>query len=325
MTYSIIIPHKNIPRLLERCLASIPVRDDVEVIIVDDNSDPAIVDFDRFPGLNRHNTTVIFDKSGKGAGRARNIGLDHAKGKWLLFADADDFFNYCVNEVLDEYQDDEHDIVFFSVTSIDSDLYINDNRGDGHVFNINKFFKDGKEHFFRYHRGSPWSKIIKKTLVDCYNVRFQETTIHNDTRFSYITGHYANTIKVDRRAIYCITYRPQSITYTLSDEKIIDRARVMGERGRFFVNNNIDSDCLGVCYRDLFYLESKDSNSTFNECIDILEHYGFSREMILKNYSIFKKKKKKEEHRESINKKLAVFFSFTERAVQKCARIIGYV
>lgn len=37
--YSIIIPHYNIPELLERCLKSIPQRDDVQVIIVDDYSD----------------------------------------------------------------------------------------------------------------------------------------------------------------------------------------------------------------------------------------------------------------------------------------------
>ena len=36
MMYSIIIPHYNIPDLLRRCLESIPQRDDVQVIVVDD-------------------------------------------------------------------------------------------------------------------------------------------------------------------------------------------------------------------------------------------------------------------------------------------------
>ena len=52
INYSIIIPHKNIPNLLQRCLDSIPNREDVQIIVVDDNSDPNIVDFDKFPGLN---------------------------------------------------------------------------------------------------------------------------------------------------------------------------------------------------------------------------------------------------------------------------------
>ena len=54
--YSIIIPHKDIPDLLQRCLDSIPVRDDVEVIVVDDNSNTQKVDFGHFPGLERPNT-----------------------------------------------------------------------------------------------------------------------------------------------------------------------------------------------------------------------------------------------------------------------------
>jgi glycosyltransferase involved in cell wall biosynthesis len=37
--YSFIIPHKNCPDLLQRCVDSIPDRDDVQVIVVDDNSD----------------------------------------------------------------------------------------------------------------------------------------------------------------------------------------------------------------------------------------------------------------------------------------------
>lgn len=69
--YSIIIPHKNIPTLLRRCLDSIPKRNDVQIIVVDDNSDPGMVDFSKFPGLNETNIEVYFTKEGKGAGYAK--------------------------------------------------------------------------------------------------------------------------------------------------------------------------------------------------------------------------------------------------------------
>ena len=36
--YSIIVPHRNIPNLLRRLLCSIPKRDDIEIIVVDDKS-----------------------------------------------------------------------------------------------------------------------------------------------------------------------------------------------------------------------------------------------------------------------------------------------
>lgn len=51
INYSFIIPHRNVPHLLQRCIDSIPKRDDIQIIIVDDNSDPKIVNFECFPKL----------------------------------------------------------------------------------------------------------------------------------------------------------------------------------------------------------------------------------------------------------------------------------
>ena len=62
--YSIIIPHKNTPRLLERCLYSIPTWDEIQIIIIDDNSNSESVDFSHFPGNGRKNTEVLFTKEG---------------------------------------------------------------------------------------------------------------------------------------------------------------------------------------------------------------------------------------------------------------------
>ena len=52
INFSIIIPTKNIPDLLLRCLESIPQRSDIEIIVVDDNSDREIVDVKNYPGTN---------------------------------------------------------------------------------------------------------------------------------------------------------------------------------------------------------------------------------------------------------------------------------
>ena len=87
--FSIIIPHYDIPDLLMRCLKSIPVSEDIQVIVVDDNSPDADTYLERYPELSRPYLEFIRTTKGGGAGYARNVGLDHAKGKWLLFADAD--------------------------------------------------------------------------------------------------------------------------------------------------------------------------------------------------------------------------------------------
>ena len=160
------IPHKNDPKRLQRCLDSIPHRADLKVIVVDDNSDPAIVDFDSFPGKDRSDVEVIFDKVGGGAGHARNIGLKHLTAEKLINADADDFFTYCFNDVLDEYAADDSDIVFLNVCSVMEGTYLHSNRCayknkliDGYLHKDPIKF----ELLLRYDEGSPCSKIIKKT------------------------------------------------------------------------------------------------------------------------------------------------------------------
>ena len=113
-TFSIIIPHKNTPQLLERCINSIPERDDVQIIIVDDDSDEEIVDFGKFPGISKKNIKIIFNKASLGAGHARNLALEVTKSKWLLFADADDYYIH-LNTLLDKYAKVEDvDIVYFN-------------------------------------------------------------------------------------------------------------------------------------------------------------------------------------------------------------------
>ena len=118
VNYSIIIPHHNIPKLLLRCLDSIPKRNDIQIIIVDDNSDTSIVNFKHFPGLKQENVEVYFTKEGKGAGYARNIGLKYAKGKWILFADADDFFSDQLDSILSDYVNYDSDLLFFNTKRV---------------------------------------------------------------------------------------------------------------------------------------------------------------------------------------------------------------
>ena len=119
--YSIIIPHKDIPCLLQRCLDFIPSRDDVQIIVADDDSSPDVVDFAHFPGSDRTDVEILFTKEGRGAGYARNCGLARAKGRWLVFADADDFFLPGFLNVLDTYRNTDYDLITFRAETVDSD------------------------------------------------------------------------------------------------------------------------------------------------------------------------------------------------------------
>ena len=208
--YSIIIPHKNIPELLERCLWSIPRREDVQIIIVDDNSDPAVVDFANFPGLKDPTVEVFFTKEGKGAGYARNIGLGEAKGRKVLFADADDFFNYCVYDILDEYQDDDTDIIYFKSSSVHSEKFTAATRGSLTNQLVDQF-KHNQNKAPLYSTDVVWGKLFNRSLIVKNKITFSETPIANDIMFSTYSTFHAETIHADDRALYCCTFRSGSI------------------------------------------------------------------------------------------------------------------
>lgn len=295
--YSVIIPHRNIPKLLRRCLDSIPQRPDLEIIIVDDNSNPEIVDFGRFPGLERLDTRIVYDKSGLGAGHARNIGMKYAKGRWLIFADADDFFNYCFMDVLDEYADCEADIIFFKVSCIHCDYYTNSNRANGYNRKIQDYLEGlaGSETVMRYNECPPWGKLLRSSMVFENKILFSETIIHNDVKFSYVTGRYAKKISADQRAIYCLSYRPDSLSYTDSDEIILERARVYAERESFFQEVQTSLHGVARCIADLISLKEQGKMTMYRRCIDIFSEYGFSH-VYIENLIKKEKRRRKIEH-----------------------------
>jgi glycosyltransferase involved in cell wall biosynthesis len=213
--FSIIIPHKNIPDLLQRCLNSIPRRDDIQIIVVDDNSDADKVDFSRFPGLEDKYVEVYLTKEGRGAGYARNVGLEHATGKWLLFADADDFFTEKAFEYFFVEKDSPNEIIYFKVTSCDSDTYEPADRGDL----INKWMEDyftcktQNTEGIRYRYLVPWGKMIKKEFIERENIKFDEVLAMNDAMFSALSAYYANNvIGISLDTVYCITFRKGSLT-----------------------------------------------------------------------------------------------------------------
>ena len=152
-TFSIIIPHKEIPDLLMRCLQSIPVSEDIQVIVVDDNSADADTYLERYPELSRPYLEFIRTTKGGGAGYARNVGLDHAKGKWILFADSDDFFVEDMYDIICSYVDSETDVIYFKSNSVLSADINREAKRNAHVNKIiNQYLIDGDEWPIRAHR-----------------------------------------------------------------------------------------------------------------------------------------------------------------------------
>lgn len=240
-SYSVIIPCRNITDLLERALASIPRREDVQIIVVDDSSDPQKVDFAHYPGLDDHSVEVVFTKEGRGAGFARNVGVERAEGRWLIFLDCDDFFLDGAFDAFDRHADDAADIVYFSVSSVMSEGLSPSMRHKSRSVPLKTLEGRKLEHFCRYEYTEPWGKMIRRSLVTGHGIRFDETPLANDYMFSAQTGHYAAKVAVDTSDVYCVTERAGSLCnqFCATSQQLSVRLDVYSRVQDFFKRNGI--------------------------------------------------------------------------------------
>ena len=208
INYSIIIPHRNIPELLVRCIESIPERGDIQVIVVDDNSDDTNNYYEKYPVLFRSGIEIYYTKVGKGPGYARNVGMKHAKGKWIMFADADDFFLPNWTSITDQYLDSVVDVVQFKIDDVLSHT--------GSMWHNRSFdeYVSGKKSAREvlFSRNTCWAKMLKSSFLRQNNIQFEEVMCAEDVPFGYQVAVFANNIVISQNAIYDVTYREGSLT-----------------------------------------------------------------------------------------------------------------
>lgn len=243
--FSIIIPHYNIPDLLMRCLKSIPVTEDIQVVVVDDNSPDVDTYLERYAELSRPYLEFVRTTKGGGAGYARNIGMEHAKGKWLLFADADDLYVDGMYDIICQWADSDADIVFFKIQSVMSDnlnqeisrmTYINDY--------INEYLSTGDERYVRLKHSVPWGKLFRRDFVASHGFLYDEVQYSNDYYFAVCVGYYARKIEVTDTVLYIYTTRKGTLTESFNNKpgELVIRADVAFRVQKMFKEQKIDID-----------------------------------------------------------------------------------
>lgn len=126
MVLSIITPCYNSGKYIEEAIQSVLIQNNsnVELIIIDDGSvDNTKEVCKKYVGKN----VKYIRTENKGAGHARNIGINNAKGKWISFLDSDDLYlTNSLNEenfnLLSKYEKEGVDIIYTPRIRIDMQL-----------------------------------------------------------------------------------------------------------------------------------------------------------------------------------------------------------
>ncbi|MDE2599767.1 MAG: glycosyltransferase family 2 protein [Rhodocyclaceae bacterium] len=226
---TVIVPHYNSPRTLERLIASIPCRDWIEIVVVDDNSsEPIGALLDARPNVR----LLQLPEGRKGGGAARNFGLEHSDGEWLLFADADDFFVDGAFDKVAEYLPSTLDIVYFSPTSLQESTGKTGAR-HRHYESLLHAYAQRADKSLLYRYFVPWSKLVSRRLIEENSISFDEVIASNDMNFSLKVAFHGRTHAVDMRPIYCVTESGASLTKQVSAAVLESRFHAVVRYNRF--------------------------------------------------------------------------------------------
>lgn len=114
---SIIVPVYNVKPYLERCLRSLERQSEknIEIILVNDGSTDGSEQI-CIRHAKEDSRIRFFSKENGGLSSARNLGLEHARGKYVCFVDSDDIVSDdFVSEIVKSTEKYEPDILYFGI------------------------------------------------------------------------------------------------------------------------------------------------------------------------------------------------------------------
>lgn len=207
--FSVIIPQRNSVSTLPRLFASIPERDDIEIIVVDNTPTPITKEE---IGIDR-DYQLLWSAPERHAGGARNVGIENAHGKWLLFADADDYFADGAFDVFFSKSGSDAEIVYTGMGGIYLDTGERADRGDVYAKLVRDYLAGIKtEDDLRLGFASPCCKMVSRELVERHNLRYDEIRAGNDMYFSFVSGYYAKKIEAVDFISYIATVSKGTLT-----------------------------------------------------------------------------------------------------------------
>lgn len=211
--FSIIIPVYNVEDYISECLLSVlnQSEKDFEVIVVNDGSKDKSIDIaKKYP-------VKIINQENQGLSEARNTGVKHAKGEYILFLDSDDYWEKDLLKNLKKELKDKPDIIRFQI----QETYSNDKviKYEETPFKTCKgekaFEKICSYHFVE----NAWCYCIKRKYYLNNEFCFKKGTIHEDYGLIPLVIIKASRVKSISYIGYNYRQRENSIMSTNTYEK----------------------------------------------------------------------------------------------------------
>lgn len=248
MLFSIIIPVYNTEKYLKTCVQSVIDQNysDYEIIIVDDGSS------DRSPQiLNEFLESFCFiqviRQENKGLGGARNTGILHAKGKYLVFLDSDDYLAPNMLQICAEYLTHyEVDIFAFDCFRVTEDGDIIEIISNSNYTNIFTIISNKQ---FLLFEPSCCTKIFKSSLFVDNGILFPEKKWYEDLATTFKLSLNCSKISYLKVPLYYYVQQNNSITHSKKIIRMYEIIEALEENIDYYQQH----DCFEAYYDELVW------------------------------------------------------------------------
>ena len=179
---SVIIPVYNAEKTLKKCMESVLKQkdEDLEIVLINDGSTDASDKIIQKYKEKNPKTISYYKKKNTGVADTRNYGIKKAKGKYILFLDADDYLDIHLYGLVKQYMEKAIDLIKFKLQRENEKGKVIETV-DGPVFED----KTGEEGFEVLYAtdvllDSPCVYVIKKDIFIKNKLEFKVGTEHED-------------------------------------------------------------------------------------------------------------------------------------------------
>ena len=187
LVISVIVPVYNSEKYLSVCMDSIlgQTYQQLQIIAIDDGSkDKSLQILNDY--AKRDGRILVVHQENKGVGAARNVGIEHATGDWIIFIDSDDRIEpeYCW-KMLNAAVNLKAEIVIANPLTHEENLFTNEQK-EKLICSCLAF----DETLFSYNIDAPWGKIFYAKLLKTNSIIFPEDLKRSEDAYFCMDSYY---------------------------------------------------------------------------------------------------------------------------------------
>ncbi len=219
MKVSVIVPVYNTEKYLKNCIDSLLKQnfEDYEIIVINDLSPGNAEEI--IKSYNDKKIVYIKNKTNKGIGYNRNLGIKKAKGEYVCFIDSDDYVKEdFISKMYNYSKENNLDLCVCDYVNVDEE------GNKLKEFNLSDFcitnYEENNKILCEINL-APWNKLYKKDMLVKNKMEFSETLKYEDLSFVALSIKNSKKIGKINEQLNYYTIHNNSET-TTRDKRVFD-------------------------------------------------------------------------------------------------------